>query len=423
MKLNLRNFSGKPNHENSGRRKKEQDAVKIDAAIKSALDELGDDAGRKAAFLRLLTCVRAHTSLLGPTPGRGTPGWIAPVFLINRLKNLATRQAHWIRPCETWRWAGNNLRLTSRSLAHHLLAIYPVPGFMDSAWDLPAGPQAFREQSWFIRLGRGASVRKLNLPLILTRGMEHHVRHAPDDYTVTQALRYGETKGLGGGEELAREVATGWLGRRIEHPDFWRTVLNLFVAHPEMKLEHVNPIVDFVHANKFADDEVQTEDGIVSRTAPWPDFSMKGRTLKSILRLAAAWHSDLSANGPAQCFSWKASGIAAYRFLEKRADGEHDLEWEIHELLSSGALHAEGRAMRHCVYSYAGRCRRGETTIWSLRLRIDGEEKRMVTIEVDPRRRSIIQARAKCNLRPGARSLEIIRQWADWAGIGFELNF
>ena len=84
-------------------------------------------------------------------------------------------------------------------------------------------------------------------------------------------------------------------------------------------------------------------------------------------------------------------------------------------------MHIEGQAMHHCVYSYASRCRRGETTIWSLRLRINGEEKRMATIEVDPRRRSIIQARAKCNFRPGVRSLEIIRQWADWAGLQFHL--
>ena len=89
--------------------------------------------------------------------------------------------------------------------------------------------------------------------------------------------------------------------------------------------------------------------------------------------------------------------------------------------MDSGALHTEGRAMHHCVYSYANRCRRGETTIWSLRLRINGEEKWMATIEVDPRRLSIIQARAKCNLRPGVRSLEIMRQWAAWAGLHIAL--
>jgi hypothetical protein len=46
----------------------------------------------------------------------------------------------------------------------------------------------------------------------------------------------------------------------------------------------------------------------------------------------------------------------------------------------------------------------------------------MVTMEVDPLGRSIIQVRAKCNLIPRGRSLEIIRQWADWAGLRFDLR-
>ncbi len=53
-----------PNHhhlderssERFGQRKKEQDAaVKINAAIKDALNELSADEGRRAAFLRSLT--------------------------------------------------------------------------------------------------------------------------------------------------------------------------------------------------------------------------------------------------------------------------------------------------------------------------------------------------------------------------------
>ena len=41
----------------------------------------------------------------------------------------------------------------------------------------------------------------------------------------------------------------------------------------------------------------------------------------------------------------------------------------------------------------------------------------MVTMEVDPHKRAIIQARAKCNRWPGTRSGEIIRQWASWSGL------
>ena len=97
MKLTSFALSDESINESIGRRKKEQDAVRIDAAIKTALDELAERKEHRVAFLRLLTCVRLRTSLLKSTPGHGRPGWVAPLFLINRLKNLAMRQAHWIR--------------------------------------------------------------------------------------------------------------------------------------------------------------------------------------------------------------------------------------------------------------------------------------------------------------------------------------
>jgi hypothetical protein len=360
--------------------------------------------------------------MLKPTSGLGTPGWVAPLFLINRLRNLAIRHKHWIRPCQTWQPHEDNLRPIFRSLVAHLLTHYPVPGFMDSAWDLSDGPEGFRQQSWFIRIGRGASFRSLNLPLALTRRMEHYLRKAADHFSVSQALRYGETRGMGGGEKLAREIAVGRLGQRIERPDFWRTVIRFFVAHPEMQLQHVNPIVDFIHANKFAGDEVLTTHGTQTRNPPWANFSMEGRTLKSILRLVSAWHADLGLAKNAPWCSWRKSGIQGYHFLEKRLGEEGDSDWTIVELLDSSALHAEGRAMHHCVYAYANRCRSGETTIWSLRLRVGGEEKRMVTIEVNPHKRAIIQARAKCNRCPGARSGEIIRHWAACVGLRLDVD-
>src|SRR5688572_238163 len=126
MKLNLRDFIDGADDEQLGRRKKEQDAVRIDTAIKAALEELPDYEQRRAAFMALLSRVRSCTSLLKPTPRQGTPGWVGPVFLLNRLKNLATRQGHWIRSCESWQPRDGNLRPVFRSLAHHLLAYYPV---------------------------------------------------------------------------------------------------------------------------------------------------------------------------------------------------------------------------------------------------------------------------------------------------------
>ena len=130
MKFNP--FTISDESKSKSRRKKEQAANKIDAAIKVALVELADFKERRDAFLRLLACVRSRTPLLKPSPRQGNPGWVGPVFLINRLKNLAVRQHHWIQPCETWQPASGNLRPTFRSLAHHLLTNYSAPEFMDS---------------------------------------------------------------------------------------------------------------------------------------------------------------------------------------------------------------------------------------------------------------------------------------------------
>ena len=309
MKFNHSGLVNGSKVDSFGRRKRERDSIRIDEAIEAILDQLDHHAGSRAAFLSVLNCVRGRTSLLKPTSGRGTSGWVAPLFVLNRLRNLAIRHKHWIRSLETWQPDEDNLRLVFRSLAEHLLTHYPVPAFMDSAWDLPDGPEGFRHQSWFIRLGRGASFCLLNLPLIITRRMEHYLRQAPHHFSVSQALRYGEMRGMGGSERLAREIAVGRLGQRIERPVFWRTVLRFLVDHPEMQLEHVNPIVDFIHANKFAGDEILTTDGMQLQNPAWPNFSMEGRTLKSILRLVSAWHADLGITKNAPWCSWIKSGI------------------------------------------------------------------------------------------------------------------
>ena len=421
MSLYDLHHSDKPSSRYFGQRKKEQDAaVKINATLNDALHELRADGERRAAFLRLLACIRERTPLLKATQGQGSAGWAAPVFLINRLKNIAMRHRFWLRPCEQWTPEAGNLRPLFRSLAHHLFAQYPVPGFMDCVWDLPAGPEAFRQQAWSIRLGRGASLRCLNLPMPLTRRMEHHARRAPDHYTVIEALRYGETLGLGGTERLAREIATSRLGRETAHCDFRRTVLMFLAAHPELPLHDIGAIIEFICANKFAGEQLLTANGLQRRAAPWPEFSIHGRTPQSLLRLVNTWRVDLMW-GDIRTQSWAQSGIRAHRGVEQQP-GETPLNWSIVELLNSSALYAEGRAMHHCVYTYAGKCRRGDSAIWSLRIHADGQEKRMATIEINPRRRAIVQVRAKCNRRPGHRSLQIIRRWAGRAGLQWEAN-
>ncbi len=413
-----KNYVFTKNHCPNKIKSRDEAAARIDEEIKAARNYFYLRSDRRAAFDSLVAAVRSQTSLLCPTPGQGRPGWVAPIFLLNRLRNLAERQGQWLRRCDEWRpnGHGQGLRLEFRSLALHLLALYPVPGFMDVVWDLGAGPEAFRQQSWFIRLARGVSFRDLALPLTVTRRMEHHIRQAPHHYTVAQAVRYGETLGLGGSIPLACAIANSRLGQKVEHFEFWRTVILFFVNHAEMDVGLVTPIIDFVQSNKFAGEEILTAHGTGHRRAPWPDFSIKGRTPASIWRLVREWNADMTARRTRD-FSWPASNIPGFRFVEYSNAEDGSREWTIRELASSAELYLEGRALRHCVHIYAPRCRRGETTIWSLRLRADGQEKRIATIEVNPRQGEIIQTRAKANSCAGPRAQEIVRQWATVAGL------
>ena len=109
---------------------------------------------------------------------------------------------------------------------------------------------------------------------------------------------------------------------------------------------------------------------------------MAGRTLKSMLRLVNGWHLELAGKRKGRKLAWRKSPIQEYHYLEKRPEEETDRFWIIQELLDSDALYAEGRAMRHCVYTYANQCWRGETTIWSLRLRYQDREQDSLNLDM-----------------------------------------
>ncbi len=53
---------------------------------------------------------------------------------VEALANLARNYRHWIRPLDEWTPISHDPRQQFSSLVRHLLAQYPVPIFMDSAW-------------------------------------------------------------------------------------------------------------------------------------------------------------------------------------------------------------------------------------------------------------------------------------------------
>jgi hypothetical protein len=115
----------------------------------------GRHDGALLAYERLLRQVQTKTNLLHPSDRAGDHR--------NRLNAgllaLSLHHADWLRPVETWFPSRQNARPLFTSLAHHLLALYPVPAFMTSVWfDLPPG-QILPQHGWYKHLGLGRNIR------------------------------------------------------------------------------------------------------------------------------------------------------------------------------------------------------------------------------------------------------------------------
>jgi len=369
------------------------------------------------AFLDLLLHVAQCADLLDPH-------WVIPQYgqqegntFIAGLLALARHSSNWIRQLGDWKPHTHNTRRQFSSLARYLFARWPVPTFMDSVWFKGGSAEATRQQGWFLHLGRGENIRTADLPLPYTKRMAHHFMQAPADLTVDAALRWGQIHALDGDARLVRAIIGTRLGTSFEHDDFWTSVLHFFVAHPMLDVAHVGPIIDYVHQQRFAMQEVFTAPGVVGkREPPQPHFSMKGRTPASLLRQVESWHWGL-ANVQQPLAEWTRSGIEAFEFVEGMAKGGNLKIWTITELLSTKALVAEGRAMKHCVATYDRSCAHGVCSIWTLEVETSEGKAKILTIEVRMDTKLICQVRGKCNALPAEKHWGILRRWAAQAGL------
>jgi hypothetical protein len=386
----------------------------LDNSIHAWRSLAGRHDGALTAYERLLLQVQTRTNLLHASDRAAN----SRNLLNAGLLALALHHADWLRPVETWFPARQNAWPLCTSLAHHLLALYPVPAFMTSVWfDLPPG-ELLPQHGWYKLLGQGRSIRTASLPLRLTKAMAHLFSQAPHHYTAIAALRWAQVRGLGGREVLARAVDNTQLGRALQNEDFWESVLHFFINHPSLELAQVGPVVDFLQHQKFEWKEGVSSEGVFGKQPPpRPDYTMKGRTIASVLRQVEEWHVQLGQGNHQPSLSWRHSPFKDFRMIEGSETLANMRVWTISELVTSRALFLEGQAMRHCVASYTGRCVRRQTSIWSMQVENQRGRHRVLTIEVDLPKRTISHARRKCNRPANAVERELMEQWAIQEGL------
>jgi len=370
----------------------------------------------REALLELLLHVEKRGQLLDSSPAVSRLGAHEGNTFVRGLAALAGHADHWIRPVKAWRPKSHNPQRQFGTLARHLLAQYDVPAFMDTAWFHSDPTVARRQQEWFRHIGDGQNIRTADIPVTLTRKMAHVFLEAPDEFTVEEALRWGQIVGPGGDESLARAVNATRLGESFADEDFWGTVVHWLVRHPMLDPECIGPIVDFIHHQKY--EPVEAAAGVDAPevgTPAQPNFSMKSRSAIKLLRQVEEWHAVLAKETRVPPSAWEPSGIGEYAEIERDPESGESVHWSIRELTTTKELNAEGRAMHHCVRSYAANCRRGKVSVFSLQVAMgaapgsSGDRigprapTRVTTIAVNTRTRQITQVRGRYNALPSGR--------------------
>ncbi len=386
----------------------------IDAAIRKAL--AGTSGRPRRGFLQFLVEVRSRSDLLRPARfrGRAEAGWLDAI--LGGLRALYAQRTDWRRPVDCWEPDGSNPIPLFSSLAHHLLADYPVPPVLLSSWFLGDTWEGRRQQDWFKRAGRGISLRSVGLPIPLTRRMAHAFAHAPAHYPVEFALRWAQVRGLGGSDELARAVAASRLGEEFENHEFWASAILLLINDPTFDPAQVVPVVEYLQDQKFEQRPVIIGgDTEVYVHAPQPDLCLKGWTVGSLLRRVAAWKALRKGVAERALIRWRRSDIG-----ELLGDDEAGHTWTIRELLDSDELAAEGKAMDHCVATYTDYCSRRLSTIWSVGVDGPAGRERVATVEVNPASREVVQAKARGNEEPDEPCRAVLERWARREGLKLE---
>jgi hypothetical protein len=252
----------------------------------------------------------------------------------------------------------------------------------------------------------------------MTKHEAHELMLAPDDYTIEHALRWAQIRALNGHRRMIEALCGTRLGSQFAHNDFWVSVMRFFIQNPFLDTVHYGPIIDYVHNQKYELREVFVRPGVVEQQPPpHPGFTMRGRTAESLLRQVGAWHAQLGReqrSGPVQ---WKSSGIEGLSLIEGHEQSRNMRRWTITELLTRDALVNEGRAMSHCIATYAHSCMKGHSSVWSMQCEnIEGRE-RVLTIDVRPSARMVMEARGRFNAAPTPQAIRILRQWTERAGL------
>jgi hypothetical protein len=311
------------------------------------------------------------------------------------------------RELDDWQPPSKNAFRQLDSLVRHLFDGFgDVPAWVRHRWGQASddGRNGLCPSALLVHLGSGQPLRSFaGLPVHLSKRLAHLMQQAPAGCTFYEAYRYAQLAERGAPEYLGVVLASP-LGRLPVGPDddTYLAVLDLFRAEPEVDAWQFGPVCDYVRLRRYQGTATEP---------PQPGFSVRGRSLASLLSHTARWQRSLGRGRANPHFNKLLDATWAGLPVPGFVGGAGD--WvRIQQLLSYPELLEEGQQMQHCVASFMQRCQRGQAGIYSLTL--GGARK--LTLQLSPERR-LVQVRGKYNRAPTAEECGWVLSWLAQEGI------
>ena len=359
---------------------------------------------------------------------------------INRIENvrsIATISFYYLfrlRDIETWIPKRISPIHQLDGLIEHLYSKYKVPKFLYKGFHhlvdnrtTTGGDHTMIEL--FLHIGSGVSFKKFDggPRLKINNKFYHYLFSTPEHLDLYKAFRRAQILSMGGDNWLFETFMDSKLNAPTTSAsdEFWVTVIQFFITNSMVDETKIKEIIDYIEYQKF---QRRFANGIYE-APPQPNFTMKGRTVDSLIRMSDNWHRIQAEAAQAarigyrnnrnnrniggviaprryevpKDFSWdKATNIRGFVFQKNKKE-----LFDIIELVNSRQLRDQSESQRNCVYSYASSCASGTCRIFTLRLNSEP----LLTIEAKGYR--LVQIKGKCNRLPTESEMRFVKLWAD----------
>lgn len=318
-----------------------------------------------------------------------------------------------------------------RSLVDHLFVRYPIPAFLYQNWLVLEGLPRWKWVCWSLTLGRGIGLHRVasyfewNVP----RRLEHFLRLASGHLSPVDAVMWAEIQRLGGQSPDFQRIRrhpgyvldiTAGPYCNIEcdanevdwhHPprfrpaghdsEFWQGAVRWLGRYrAELTDPQAAEILDWA-LHRFLEEERARHWGDEGRGFQWTGRSPAGllEQIEEARQLEQRRRAQEA--GARHALTWAPRGWD-WSFVDPAGE-----TWELRELHSVLDLNQESEAMHHCVANYSYQCALGRSSIFSLRR----GGCRVLTVEVEPGFRRIVQARGVRNRPASAEENAVLSNW------------